>query len=212
MCYEPRLTALGEVNWRRLCLLTHSPFLIIPRYEFINIVTGMGSFGSNSPAWHNPGSSVPPPLPFSFSKGESESERVGNSWEPSPHLAGAKLALIFISSCISGNGLAAPPAPLPGRCLLGFQQMPTKAPGVFFHERVLPETKCFESAFSLKKVGRGRAMKLPFLKWWGHPNVTPSPKSFFPPEAGGFLPRHSCRESACSDAPALPIVPLCWYN
>lgn len=41
MCYEPGLTALGEVNWRRLCLLTHSQVLITPRYEFINIVTEM---------------------------------------------------------------------------------------------------------------------------------------------------------------------------
>lgn len=61
-------------------------------------------------------------------------------------------------------------------------------------------------------------MELPWLKPRGHPDVTPSPKSFCHPEAGGFLLhseqaafpprcfspaaldelRHSCRESACS--------------
>lgn len=82
---------------------------------------------------------------------------------------------------------AVPPAPLPGRCLLGFQQIPAKAPGVFFHGCVLPETKRFESPFPLRKVERGRGMELPLLKQRGHPNVTPSPNPFFHPEAGGFL-------------------------
>lgn len=97
----------------------------------------------------------------------------------------AKLASILMS-CISGNGLAEPPAPLPGRYLLGFQQMPTKAPGVFFQERVLPETKCFESPFSLKKVERVREMELPLLKRRGHPNVTPLLNPFSTHKQMGF--------------------------
>lgn len=144
------------------------------------------SFGSNTPAWHNLGSPVPSLLPFSFSKGENESEQVPACLPPwaiwalgAIHSPGrgwwVKLALILISSCVSGNGLAAgrqltvavPPERLPGRYLLGFQQMPTEAPGVFFYACVLPETKCFESAFSLKKVERGREMELPLLKQMG---------------------------------------------
>lgn len=78
--------------------------------------------------------------------------------------------------------------------------MPTKAPGVFFHKRVLPETKCFESAFSLMKVERGRAMELPFLKRRGHPNVTPSPKSFSHQKQRG-----SCSVPAGSAGRAAPF-------
>lgn len=51
--------------------------------------------------------------------------------------------------------------------------MPTEAPGVFFYACVLPETKCFESQFSLKKVKRGREMELPLLKQMGTSKCNP---------------------------------------